>query len=287
MTTCTTMSSPPRSSVSATSGDPLRDIMRLVHELIGVELADAKRPMAIARLGKRLRQLGLEIADYARLVRNDRLEQVALIDLMTTNHTAWWRESTHFIDLQKRLLPEVLTRAAAHGHPPRLRIWCAAAATGEEPYSIALCIHKVMGHLPALDAAVLATDISTQALAKARAGNYSAERIAGLDQSDRMLALQSEGAGTRRRWVVRNELRRLVQFARLNLIDEWSMRGPFDAIFCRNVMIYFDKATQARLVARLLKLLRPGGSLYVGHAESLANIGIRLRQAGPSIHLAP
>ncbi len=261
--------------------------MRLVHELVGIELVDAKRPMVVARLGKRLRQLGLELAAYARLVRKDRQEQVALIDLMTTNHTAWWRESAHFTDLQKRLLPEVLSMAAARGQPPKLRIWCAAAATGEEPYSIALCIHKVMGQLPVLDAAVLATDISTQALAKARAGIYSEERVADLDPSDRTLALRSEGSAAQRRWVVRDEVRRLVQFARLNLIGEWSMRGPFDAIFCRNVMIYFDQATQARLVDRLLKLLRPGGSLYVGHAESLANIGIRLRQAGPSIHLAP
>lgn len=281
------MTSRSRPSLSHTSADPLGDIMRLVHKLVGIELVEAKRPMAIARLSKRLRQLGLEIPAYARLVQSDRLEQVALIDLMTTNHTAWWRESAHFIDLQKRLLPEVMKKAVARGQPPRVRIWCAAAATGEEPYSIALCIHKVMGRLPVLDAAVLATDISTQALAKARAGDYSAERVADLDQSDRNLALKSEVRGTRRKWVVRDEMRRLVQFARLNLMDEWPMRGPFDAIFCRNVMIYFDRATQARLVPRLLKLLRPGGSLYVGHAESLASIGIRLQQAGPSIHLAP
>jgi chemotaxis protein methyltransferase CheR len=255
--------------------------MRLVRETVGIELGPAKRTMVQARLGKRLRALGIGIGEYLARVEADPGERVMLIDLLATNHTSWWREPAHFEDFQQRVLRPLAAETA-----PRLRVWCAAASSGEEPYSIALCVERALGAHPRGDAAILATDISTKALALARAGRYGEASIAALGRAERALACQRERRHDKP-WVVRDELRRLVHFARLNLMLEWPMRGPFDVIFCRNVMIYFDKPRQARLIKRLAGLLRRGGTLYVGHSESLAGLDHPLRPLGASVYLAP
>ena len=251
--------------------DAIADIMSIVYDVAGIKLGDAKRSMVEARLGKRLRQLGCDLKAYATRLHNDDDEVIRCLDLMTTNHTAWKREPVHFEDLAKRVLPAIRGQ--------RLRLWCAAAATGEEPWTIALTVHQAIQDLASWDVAILATDISTRALDVARKGRYSEERIAALNATERSVAVERT-PDAERTWSVTPDLRRLLTFARLNLMNDWPMRGPFDVIFCRNVMIYFDQPTQERLVNRLARLLAPGGTLYVGHSESLSAITHPLRAQG-------
>ncbi len=259
--------------------DSLDDLMHLAKQVAGIDLPEGKRSMVGSRLAKRLRVLGIGIADYARRCHEDPAELAHMVDLLTTNHTAWMREPAHFADLEQRVLP-----AIAKTGRRRLRIWCAAAATGEEPYTIAMTVRRALGELAGWDAAILATDISRRALAKARAGLYDAARVAELDPGDRALALEEVEVGGERRLRVRSALRSLLAFAQLNLMGEWPMQGPFDVIFCRNVMIYFDTPTKERLVNRLAGLLAPGGTLYVGHAESLSGISHPLRTLGTATY---
>ena len=256
--------------------DAVADIMAVVRSVAGINLTENKRSLVEARLGKRLRQLGCDLKAYAARLHQDDEELVRCLDLISTNHTAWKREPAHFSDLAQRVLP--------HLRSPRLRIWCAAAASGEEPWTIALTVHQAIPDLERWDAAILATDISTRALALAKAGRYSEERIAALNPMERRVAVEPTDDKPRL-WVVTPALRRLLTFARLNLMQDWPMRGPFDVIFCRNVMIYFDRPTQERLVNRLAGLLAPGGTLYVGHSESLSSLDHPLRSIGTATYV--
>ena len=256
--------------------DAVTDIMTLVYDVAGIKLGEGKRSMVEARLGKRLRQLGCDLPTYAARLHRDDEEVIRCLDLMTTNHTAWKREPVHFTDLARRVLPALRNQ--------RLRMWCAAAATGEEPWTIALTVHQALADLAQWDVGILATDISTRALAVAETGHYSAERIATLDADERRVAVERR-SGSEESWSVTPTLRQMLTFARLNLMNEWPMRGPFDVIFCRNVMIYFDQHTQERLVNRLAALLTPGGTLYVGHSESLSAITHPLRSLGPATYV--
>lgn len=265
--------------------DPIADIMAIAYEVAGINLSAAKGSMVEARLGKRLRQLGCGLGAYVTLVRKDAKELTVLLDLLTTNHTAWRREPGHFVDFEQRVLPAV-AEAQAKGERPRLRVWCAAAATGEEPWTIALSLLRAIPDIGRWDAAMLATDISTRALERAKAGQYDARRIEALPLADRDLALEQVEPGPPALFSVRPQLRALVHFARLNLMEPWPIRGPFDCIFCRNVMIYFDHPTQERLVNRMAGLLTKGGTLYVGHSESLSAIKHPLRSIGPATYVA-
>lgn len=263
--------------------DPVQRIMDLARSVAGIEFTDAKRQLVESRLAKRLRHLDLGMDAYADLAVRDAAEQEILFNALTTNHTAWLREPAHFDDLSRRVLP-----ALAQEGRQQLRVWCAAASTGEEPYSIALTFARFAGeNLPRWNAAVLCTDLSTKALAIARAGVYASERIAPLTPEDRQLALEPDDGPPTTRWRVRAPLRSFLHFARLNLMDPWPMKGPFDVIFCRNVMIYFSRETQERLVNRMAALLTPGGTLYVGHSESLSAIQHPLITRGPAIHVRP
>lgn len=259
--------------------DPITGIMRLARRSAGIGLARGSRALVESRLGKRLEQLACDMAGYLRLLETDRTELVVCLDLLTTNHTYWLREPEHFADFEQRVLPA----AAKRGR--RMRVWCAAAATGEEPYSIALCLRRSLPDLAAWDCSVLSTDISNRAMARASDGLYADDRIAHLSPQDRRLALELAAKGPPRVWRVKPGLRRLVQLARLNLIEEgWPMHDAFDVIFCRHVMGYFDPATQERLINRLAGQLVPGGTLYVGQSESLPMIAQPLRQLAPAIY---
>ena len=262
--------------------DPVADIMTIAYDVAGINLSDGKRSMVEARLGKRLRQLDCTLVDYVERVRKEPKELTAMLDLLTTNHTAWRREPGHFDDFEQRVLA---AKIKARVGRPKLRIWCAAAATGEEPWTIALSMVRAIADIDQWDVAMLATDISTRALERAKTGHYDAGRIDALSSADRALAVEQIEAGPPAIFSVKPKLRSLVNFARLNLMEPWPIKGPFDCIFCRNVMIYFDHKTQEKLVNRMAGLLVKGGTLYVGHSESLSAIKHPLRSIGPATYV--
>ena len=255
-------------------------IADLARAEFGLELAKGKEQLVASRLGKLMRQLGFEaFRDYYQHVEGDRTGTalVELIDVLTTNHTSFFREQVHFDFLVQRVFAE------QKGHAP-VRIWSAASSTGEEPYTIALTAREHLGsQSPALPR-ILATDISTRVIETARRGMYKEDRFqGGLAPWLRKHLLRGEG-----RWQgwyrMRPEILRMVEFRRLNLIEPLPDVGRFAVIFCRNVMIYFSRETQAQLVNRLAECLEPGGYLFVGHSESLTGIQHPLQQVQPAVY---
>jgi chemotaxis protein methyltransferase CheR len=243
----------------------------LVRRHTGIHLNASKKALLYGRLSRRIRELGLtSFADYLRSVREDADECKQMIDRVTTNETRFFREPTHFAYLESTLLPAWLEAAASGARSKDVRAWSAGCSTGEEPYSLAMTLHD---RLPANDGwsvEVLASDISTRVLETADQATWPIERAGEIPElllKRHMLQGVGSQAGKMR---ASPELRRAVRVERLNLIDEqYSVRGPFDVIFCRNVLIYFDQALKRRVVERLSEHLAPGGHLFVGHAESI------------------
>ena len=245
---------------------------RMIRDYAGIKLSPHKRVMVHNRLSREVRQRGLRsFSDYLALVQADAAgEREAFINALTTNLTAFFREPHHFALLRQRIQQRAGTTSAP------FRVWCSACSTGEEAWSLAITLREAGGA-----AQVLATDIDTDALAAAQAGVYRMERAAAMAPQqlrDNFLRGTGDNAG----WVsVRPELRSLVTFRALNLqAPSWPDVGTFDAIFCRNVVIYFDRATQARLIDRFAQRLRPGGLLTVGHAECFPAGHQRFRSCG-------
>lgn len=249
------------------TNDDFSAIARMLYEDAGIALTETKASLVYSRLAKRLRTLGIEsFRDYCKLVSGSEgiSERQNMLAALTTNVTRYFREPHHFEHLKQKVLPELIARAKARG---RVRFWSAGCSTGPEPYSIALTILDAMPDAANYDIRILATDIDPNVIATGRAAVYSDE------------AMEPVPAALRERWMVRvkdkgrdawgagEEMRRLVSFRELNLMGHWPMKGRFDAIFCRNVVIYFDEATQARMWSRFGPLLNPGGRLYVGHSE--------------------
>jgi len=255
-------------------------ISTLAREHFGVELGAGKEQLVAARLGKLLRQSGFSnFRDYYGHLQADRTGEtlVQLIDALTTNHTSFFREQAHFDFLLEHVFPH------CNGGRP-LRIWSAASSTGEEPYSIAAIAREYFGPLGKRVPSILASDISTHALDAARAAAYKSDRLDGLlDPWLRKHLLRGEGqwAGWYR---IRPEVRAMVEFRRINLIEPFPGVGKFDVIFCRNVMIYFSHQTQAQLVERLAACLEIGGYLFVGHSESLTGVQHGLQHIQPAIY---
>jgi chemotaxis protein methyltransferase CheR len=245
-----------------TSGDFQR-ISKLIYEHAGISLAPTKQEMVYSRLARRLRVQGLRtFADYLALLENrHHAEWEAFVNALTTNLTSFFREPHHFVELARSL--ERLKRLQH-----RVSIWCCAASTGEEPYSLAMTAVDVYGSFTP-PVTIVATDLDTSALEKAAAGIYADESVAKL-RHDQLQRFFLKGTASRSGSVrVRKELRELVTFRRVNLLDtQWPVRGPFDAIFCRNVMIYFDKPTQRKVLEKLAPLLARDGLLFAGHSES-------------------
>lgn len=259
----------------------------IVHEAAGISLSEAKRDLLRARLGKVMRRKGIhDFAEYLRLVEDDPTgrELTLLLDAVSTNVTAFYREVDHFLFLEKAGIPAVRARREAQGDR-KVRAWSAACSSGEEPYSIAITLREHFPESQGWDVRVLATDISTRVLAAARHGLYGSDRVGtvppGLVSKSFHPERDAEGTLCYR---VRPELRRMVTFGRLNLHDEYPFRGPFDLVFCRNVMIYFDRATQERLVNRIHGYLAPGGYFFVGHSESLNAVKHPFRYIRPSVY---
>ncbi|MBM3316745.1 MAG: protein-glutamate O-methyltransferase [Candidatus Eisenbacteria bacterium] len=261
----------------------LRRLREIVRRLSGIDLPPHKEPLVRARLRKRLRELGLsDFGGYLRLLSGSGAgaERQLLIEALATRLTGFYREPDHF----RFLSEEAVAEWCARGGPTRLRLWSAGCATGEEAYSLALALHTALPRPQRWDLRILATDLSTRALVAGRRGVYAAEQLAGLPDSLRGSYFRPLAGDPPAAWRVAPELRRLVSFARLNLIEPWPMRGPFEAIFCRNVMIYFDPPTQRGLVQRFGALLRPGGLLFLGHSESLTGGLSGFRFVRPSVY---
>lgn len=257
-----------------------------VYAQAGISLSDAKRTLVVSRLSKLLRARGLRTFD-AYL---DFLEKAGtaaddqdFVNALTTNLTRFWREDHHFehlVDHIGQVMGDRLRQA--HGGRPRLRLWSAGCSTGQEPYTIALSLLAAYPDLRRWDFRILATDIDTSVLAKAATGVYPETELNGLSAA-RAALFERPGDGTIR---IPLAVRGTVVFKPLNLIgDAWPMRGPFDAIFCRNVAIYFDKPTQRTLFNRLGRMLAPDGFLYIGHSENIGTTeGFRL--VGKTIYQA-
>ncbi len=255
-------------------------IRQLACDTFGLDLRTGKETLVSARLSKQIRHSGCRSFGeyYERVVADPTGELlVHLIDALTTNHTSFFREPAHFDFLRKTFLPEWKDRASVD-------IWSAACSTGEEAYSIAMCILEELGAAAPGKVRILATDISTRVLATAGRGIYPAERFESLGSMQlRGHWLRGEGdwAGCYR---AKRELRALIEFRRHNLMQPVPTPGHFPLIFCRNVMIYFDKPTQQRVVERLTGCLEPGGYLLTGHAESLTGIEHGLRYVQPAVY---
>jgi chemotaxis protein methyltransferase CheR len=267
-----------------TSADFQR-ISKLIYEHAGISLAASKQEMVYSRLARRLRARNLSrFSDYVSLLEgnaNDHEEWQAFVNALTTNLTSFFREPHHFTELTRFL-------ESRRGRREPLSIWCAAASTGEEPYSLAMTVVDAFGSFTP-PVSIVATDLDTNVLAKGASGVYTEDRVEKLKPEQlRKFFLKGSGAnaGTVK---VRQELRDLVTFRQLNLLDtRWPLRGPFDAIFCRNVMIYFDKPTQRKVLQNLAPLLRPDGLLFAGHSESFLHSADVFRLRGNTVYeLAP
>jgi len=258
-------------------------LRELVMRHTGIRLTEAKRDMVYGRLARRLRALGLrDFDDYCALIEeqgNDELEP--FVNAITTNLTSFFRERHHFEFLAETALPEIME---ARHIERRIRVWSAGCSTGEEPYSIAMVLREALSDALGWDARILATDLDSGVLERAARGVYERERVAGLSEQ-RLRHCFLKGQGRHEGKVrITPELREMVRFHRLNLMDEWPMYGLFDIIFCRNVVIYFDKPTQCRLFDRFADRLATDGFLFVGHSESLFRVTERFRLIGQSMY---
>ena len=258
-------------------------IRALVREHTGIALSDAKRQLVYGRLSRRLRALKLDsFREYIALLEQGvAAELEEFTNAITTNLTSFFREPHHFEYLASDVLPQIVARDAG---VRRARIWCCAASTGEEPYSIAMVLRESASLLSGFDVKVLATDLDSAVLATAANGIYNAERLTSVS-STRASRFFRKGSGTQAgKFRVQAELQNLITFKQLNLMHEWPVRGPFNAIFCRNVIIYFDKDTQRALFARMAALQRPGDILFLGHSESLYRVSDQYELVGRTIY---
>ncbi len=254
----------------------------LIYEHSGINLSPQKKDLLRARLGKRMRRLGVAtFAEYLKILGEDASgrEIVHLIDAVSTNVTYFFREAAHFEFLKRQVLP-ALVNGCRSGKIKRVRFWSAGCSTGEEPYSLVMTIEPFLGPDRLWDFKLLATDISTRALAQAKSGVYPLNSVKGLTPHQLSAYFDRVGDTV----VVKPELRRLITFARVNLQQSYPFSGPFDVIFCRNVMIYFDQATQQRLVNRFWDYLKPGGYLFIGHSENLSMIRHRFQYVCPAVY---
>jgi chemotaxis protein methyltransferase CheR len=253
----------------------------LIYDESGITLNDQKQGLVASRLSKRLRDLKLStFSDYYEQVTRDssREEFTRMLDLISTNKTDFFREPKHFDFLREEIIPQL-------GDEKRIRIWSSACSTGEEPYTIAMTLYEGVSDPAQWDFKILASDLSTRVLAKAAAGVYDAERVGDVPMElVKRHFLRGRGAsdGVLK---VKPHLSAMVQFRRLNLMDEqFPIKSPLDLIFCRNVMIYFDRPTQEVLVNKFYRYLKPGGHLFIGHSESLQWITHPFATVAPTIY---
>jgi chemotaxis protein methyltransferase CheR len=255
----------------------------IAHREAGIWIAEFKRNMVFRRVSKRVRALGLNtIEDYCAYINSENWEneRQPLINALTTNKTSFFREDHHFRFLETSNLPDLVAEAGKGGSK-RLRIWSAGCSSGEEPYSIAMTLHKMIDRLGDWDARILATDIDTEMVEHGQRGIYINEFFEDIPPEYRQKFTAAADGGHFR---MTFPLKKLISFKALNLLGPWPMRGPFDMIFCRNVVIYFDKPTKQELFDRFADILKPDGLLFIGHSESLFKVTKRFRMVGQSVY---
>ncbi len=259
------------------SDDNFEKVRKLIYDHAGISLSPSKREMVYSRLGRRLRALGLSsFDDYLDVLESGNADEwEAFTNSLTTNLTSFFREEHHF-----PILAELMRRHKGE----RIVLWCCAASTGEEPYSMAITAAETFGTLTP-PVKILATDLDTNVLAKAQAGVYAMERLEKMSE-ERMRRYFLRGSGKQAGYAkVRDELRNLITFRQLNLLDtNWPVRGPLHAIFCRNVMIYFDKPTQLAILKQFAPLLRPDGLMFAGHSESFHHAAALFSLRGKTVY---
>jgi len=264
-------------------------ISDLVYEHCGINLHDGKKELVRARLAKRLREGNFPtFSDYVQHVLEDTTgrEFSLLVDSLSTNLTKFFREEQHFEFLRSRFLPGLLS-ARQLRRDFRIRGWSAGCSSGEEPYSIAITLLEAIQGKGRWDVKLLATDVSMRMLERARRGVYDMERVEPIPPALRHKYLVRARGDGPDAYEVTETLRSVVIFQYLNLMKDWPIKTPLDFIFCRNVMIYFDKPTQGRLIQRFYNLLAPGGVLFTGHSESLTGIEHKFRYVQPTIYMKP
>ena len=242
-------------------------IRKLVYEVCGISLSDVKEDMVYSRLARRLRILGIPtFKEYCQYLDNNQdIELSNAINAITTNLTHFFRENHHFETLKKDVLPKLVIKKPRGN---RLRIWSAGCSTGEEPYSIAMTVREAIPTIKQWDAKILATDLDSNCIEHCKAGVYDIKRIEPV--ADNLVKKWfTELPNNPNKVQISSELAADITFKELNLMNHWPIKGPFDVIFCRNVVIYFDKPTQQRLYQRFYNLLAPGGMLFLGHSEQL------------------
>ncbi|SMC87950.1 MCP methyltransferase, CheR-type [Fulvimarina manganoxydans] len=262
----------PNGEFAMTEAD-FKAIARMLYEDAGIFLAETKSTFVYSRLSKRLRVHGLNsFAEYCELVgnKNNTEERMAMLAALTTNVTHFFRENHHFEHLKSTFLPPLLDAAKRGG---RVRIWSAGCSIGHEPYSIAMTILSMLPDAGRYDVRILASDIDPNVVATGRAGVYGESALASIPAEMRRKFFRSAGGRSRdgeAEFEVVDAMRSIVAFRELNLNGSWPMKGQFDAIFCRNVTIYFDQKTREKVWERFCEKLRAGGYLYVGHSERLS-----------------
>ena len=256
-----------------------KKISRLVYSIAGIDMASGKQALVKSRLMKRLRGLEMHnFDDYLNFLESPqgKSERGLMVDALTTNKTSFFRENAHFTYMAEKILPVLQKK--------RIRLWCAACSSGEEPYTMSIVLNENMPNISSHDIRILATDISYNMLTKARRAVYNTSRVNGLPSSILRKYFNQVSDNGRPVYQVKKTIRRVVHFAWLNLMAPWPMKGPLDIIFCRNVMIYFDNKTKQRLIDRFWDILAPGGYLFVGHSEGLSGISHRFESVRPAAY---
>ena len=257
-------------------------ICSLLFEQSAIVLKTGKEGLVRSRLAKHVRRLGLRnYTDYLAAVAADTTgrERSEMIDSLTTNKTSFYREGAHFEYLETNVLPKLFATRAP------VRIWSAGCSSGEEPYTLSMLVHEVARDAAKRDVRILATDLSSKVLAMARAGVYSAAATSELPWPDAGRHFTRADGAAPGMLRIADPVRSLVRFARLNLMEPWPMEEGFQVIMCRNVMIYFDKQVQEKLVQRFWELLAPGGHLFTGHSESLTSLKHRFTYVKPAVYV--
>jgi chemotaxis protein methyltransferase CheR len=255
----------------------------LVRQRTGISLSEAKRELVYGRLARRLRALGLQsFSAYRDLLAGDAEgpEMVEFINAITTNLTSFFRESHHFEYLREQVLVPMLKR----GPGQRLRIWSAGCSTGEEPYSIAMTVRETVPDNVRHDIRILATDLDSDVLSRGKSGLYGEDRVKGLSAARMSRFFREQRDGGACRYRVAPDLGELITFNQLNLMNPLPMKGPLDVIFCRNVVIYFDKDTQRELFRKYAHLQRPGDILFLGHSENMFKVSDDYTLVGRTIY---